>query len=479
MNRIEKDYIGEREVPLDVLYGIHSLRAKENFPDITPFHVEWYRAVGQTKSACYQTYSRFKQAAIRKLGNSESPIKFIDDSIIIALQKSAEGVANGKYFENFIVPAIQGGAGTSINMNINEIICNAALISLGYNPGDYHIIDPVEHANIYQSTNDVIPTSLTVAAIKLLDTLENEINSLRAEIEKTEKKYRHKLRIAYTQMQAAVPSSYGNLFSTYNDALSRDWWRVSKCFERIKTVNIGGSAIGTSVTVPRFFVLEVVSVLQQLTGLPITRAENLHDATTNLDSIVEVHAILKSHAVNLQKIVSDIRLLSSDIITDKEVSIPIKQVGSSIMPGKINPVIPEFVISIARKIYANDVLISSLSADGCLDLNAYIPLIGHSLLESIQLLIAADKALKDSLFTGIKIDDKKAAKKLFESPSITTALCAYIGYNKAAIIAKEMKVHSIDIFTANRKVGFIEEEKLRLLLKPENLLKQGFSLNEL
>ncbi|MFP4023974.1 MAG: lyase family protein [Thiohalospira sp.] len=479
MVRTEKDFLGEQKIPEDALFGIHSLRAKQNFPDHSPFSLEWYKAVGLTKLACYLTYAKFKKAIHEKYPEKKSPITLIEQPLINALIESAEEVSEGKYFDQFIVPAIQGGAGTSINMNVNEIIANAALKKLGKKPGDYQTIDPIEHANIYQSTNDIIPTSLKVAIIKLLVELEEKINGLRFDIEKLENNSRNQLRIGYTQMQEAVPSSYAMLFSSYNEALSRDWWRVSKCFERIKVVNLGGSAIGTGIAVPRFFIMEATPTLQKLTNLPITRSENMPDATINLDSLVEVHAILKSHAVNLEKMVSDIRLLSSDLVENNEVSIPQKQVGSSIMPGKVNPVIPEFVISSSHKIYANDSLVSSLSAQGCLDLNAYLPVIGHAILESIQLLIAANKTLKENFFNGLTIDNQKAEKRLFKSPAITTALSPHIGYNKAAELVKEMKKNNVDIFEANEKLKIMSTEKLKKILQPQNLLKMGFTLNDL
>ena len=479
MARIEKDFLGEKRINKNELFGIHSLRARDNFPDTTPFHKEWYKAVGLTKLACYLTYRSFKKAVLEKYAGKKLPFEFIDDNILTALIESAEEVAEGKYFNYFIVPAIQGGAGTSINMNVNEIISNEALIKLDRDPGEYNIIDPIEHANIYQSTNDVIPTSLKVAAIQLLLELEEMINELRSEIEGIENKSRNTVRIAYTQMQKAVPSSYAMLFSTYNEALSRDWWRVSKCFERIKVVNMGGSAIGTGIAVPRFFIMEVVPALQRLTNLPVTRSENMPDATNNLDTLVEVHAILKSHAVNLEKMVSDIRLLASDVVGQGEISIPKKQVGSSIMPGKVNPVIPEFVISAAHKVYSNDMLISSLSAQGCLDLNAYLPVIGHALLESIKLLIAANKTLRDNLFNELKIDTVKAEERLYNSPSITTALSPHIGYHKAAELANEMKNSSCSIFEANKKLQIIGQQKLKQILSPQNLLKMGFSMDDI
>lgn len=476
--RKESDYLGSREIPEDALYGIHSLRARENFPDSSQFHKEWYQAMGLVKQACYMTYQEFVHTAKNDTQLKLKEFNFLPNDIIETLTSVATEVHNGDYFNHFIVPAIQGGAGTSINMNVNEIIANASLLKRGHKAGDYKIIDPIEHANIFQSTNDVVPTALRIAAVRLLVLLEESINNTRAGLENLEKDHRNSLRIGYTQMQAAVPSSYAQLFSSYSEALSRDWWRVSKCFERIKVVNLGGGAIGTGVGTPRYFVMEVAKHLQMLTGFPFTRSENLNDATANLDSFVEVHAILKAHAVNLEKMVSDLRLLASDI-GGNSISIPKKQVGSSIMPGKVNPVIPEFVISAAHKVYANDMIISGLAGQGTLDLNAYIPTIGHALLESIKLLIAANNTVTQNLVNGIEVDIEKSKRQLLSNPSITTALLPFIGFNKAAIIANEMRQSKIDIFEANANLKLIDEERLQEIIKPENLLKLGYSLREI
>lgn len=476
--RTESDYLGSMEIAADALYGIHSLRAKQNFPDSTPFQIEWYKAMGVTKLACYLTYREFVKALKEDSEVSNVDFQTIEEDIIDSLITSSKDVVEGKYFEQFIVPAIQGGAGTSINMNVNEIIANLALIKLGHKPGSYKTIDPIEHANIFQSTNDVVPTALKVATLKLLVELEESINNLRFKVEDQEKKHRGNLRIGYTQMQAAVPSSWGQLFSTYSEALSRDWWRVSKCFERIKVVNLGGGAIGTGIGTPRFFIMEVVNQLQRLSGLPITRSENLVDATSNLDSFVEIHATLKAHAVNLEKMASDLRLMASDL-AHNQLAIPKRQVGSSIMPGKVNPVISEYVISVSHRVYSNDQLISGLCGQGTLDLNAYMPLIGHALLDSLKLLISADISLTINLIQGVEVDIERANELLFRNPSITTALLPYIGFNKAAILANTMKSEQLDIFEANRKVMLIEESKLEEIVKPENLLKLGFSMKEI
>lgn len=473
--RTETDFLGDKQIPSDALYGIHSIRARENFPDTTPFFIEWYKAVGLVKLAVYETYKLFKTAVASE--NLPVSFRWMDDAKLESLIHTAREISNGEHFEHFIVPAIQGGAGTSINLNINEIICNRALQKLAKPFGTYEYIDPFEDANVFQSTNDVIPTALKVAVMFLLNDLESSINALREKVEEKEKEYRNDLRIGYTQMQEAVPSSFGRLFGNYSEALSRDWWRISKCFERIKVVNLGGGAIGTGIAIPRFYIMEVVHQLQKITRLPVTRGENLQDTTSNLDALVEVHAILKANAVNLEKMVNDIRLLSSDI-TSREIIIPQKQVGSTIMPGKVNPVVPEFVVSAAHKVYANDQVITSLCAQGCLDLNAYIPVIGHCMIDSLKLLIACQHSLSNHLYSQLDLNTGTAVEKLYRSASITTALIPNIGYNRAAELAREMKSSKSDIFEANKKLKLVSEEQLKSALLPDNLLKLGFSIKE-
>jgi aspartate ammonia-lyase len=476
--RVEKDFLGELRIPDDALYGIHSMRAKNNFPDSTDFHIEWYQAVGTVKQACYFTYQKFIAAKETKFPDTKFLLPEVENEVLEALIEAAGNVSEGKHFEHFIVPAIQGGAGTSINLNVNEIVANLASQKLCRTPGDYTKVDPFEDANLFQSTNDVIPTALKVAAIRLLEELEGSINSLRFELEQKELAFRSVPRIAYTQMQEAVPSSYGALFSAYNEALSRDWWRVSKCFERLKVVNLGGGAVGTGISIPRFFIMEVVPELQRLTNLPISRSENLSDTTSNLDTYVEVHAILKSHAVNLEKMVNDLRLLSSDLSVFNELQLPKKQVGSSIMPGKVNPVIPEFVIAAAHRIYANDQIVTSLSAQGCLDLNANLPLIGHALLESIKLLLACNQTVLNNIFRELTVS-ADGIERMHRSPSITTALSPYIGYHEAARVAGVMKEKHVDIFTANKELKLLSELRLEEILRLDNLLKLGFTLNDI
>jgi aspartate ammonia-lyase len=476
--RTESDFIGTLEIPDNVLYGIHSLRAKTNFPDNTPFSKDWYCSVGLVKQAIYNTYKNYKKAISQKYADKALPFSLISDEILDALINAAEEIEAGKHFEHFIVPALQGGAGTSVNMNVNEIISNRALQLLGSVPGNYSLVDPFEHANIYQSTNDVIPTSLKVCVMRLLEELEKSINELRSKVETIEKQAHQHVRIGYTQMQEAVPTSFGRLFSTYNDALSRDWWRVSKCFERIKTVNLGGGAIGTALAVPRYFVFESSRTLSNLSGLPISRSENMSDATSNLDAFVEVSAILKAHAVNIEKMTNDLRLLASDI-AGREIKIPQKQAGSSIMPAKVNPVIVEYAISGAHQVYANDSLLSGLCALGCLELNAYLPSIGHALINSLKTLISINKTLADNLFDDIELSVEVAKQRMMRSASICTALIPLIGYKKATELALFMKQHQVDVVEANKKLNLVSDEQLQSALDSANLLKEGYSLQDI
>ncbi|MDR4989003.1 MAG: lyase family protein [Bacteroidales bacterium] len=477
--RKEKDVIGEVELPSEALYGIHAWRSTQNFPDRTSFHREWYEAVGLVKLAAYKTVLAFMNAAGTSLPGKPLPSGLEDAGVFEKLSEAAGEVAAGKHFEHFIVPAVQGGAGTSINMNVNEIITNLALKKMNRPPGSYSLIDPLRHANLFQSTNDVVPTALKLAVMKLLVGLEERINELRSLMEHLETKHRNDLRLAYTQMQEAVPSSWGMLLGAYNEALSRDWWRVSKCFERIKVVNLGGGATGSGLAIPRYYIMEVVSSLQKISGFPLTRSENLSDATQNLDAFVEVHAILKAHAVNLEKIASDIRLLASDVAGRPPLRIPQKQLGSSIMPGKVNPVISEFVVGVSHKVYSNDMLIGSLCGQACLDLNAYLPVIGHAMLESLKLLKASCKTIKENMLDQISIDTSLSLEKLLHSPAITTALVPYTGYDHASKMAYYMKEHQCDIYEANRVLKLLPDAVLERLMKPEHLLRLGYSIKDL
>jgi aspartate ammonia-lyase len=418
------------------------------------------------------------EAVKAKMGSPPASQRVIPGEVLDAMERAASEVSRGEHYDSCIVPVFCGGAGTSINMNINEIIANRSLALLGRKAGEYDVVSPFDDANVFQSTNDVVPTSLKLAMMNRLDGLEAAINRLRAQVDGLEKKTDGILRIGYPQMQEAVPTSFGRLFSSYSGALSRDWWRISKARERIKTVNLGGSAIGTGITVPRYFIFEAVATLRALSGQPLVRGENLADATSNMDGVVEAHAVIKAHAVNLEKMVSDLRLLAAGITRDTGVSLPPRQAGSSIMPGKINPVIPEFVVGVCHRVYANDAAVSSLAGQGCLELNAYVPFIGQAVLESLEVLTACDTTMADNMMDGLTIEPSRAYGQLIASPSVTTALVPYIGYERAAVLAKMMKERGEDIFRVNAAGGCIDGELLIWLLRPDNLLRLGYAPSE-
>lgn len=477
--RTESDFLGEMQVPANALFGIHSARAADNFPNNEDFELQWFEAIGKVKQACYETVLRFRSAVEKKEPGLSDHLRLPGPEVLEAMITAATEISIGKHFSHFIVPAIQGGAGTSINMNINEIITNRALQLMGKKPGDYEFIDPVEAANIFQSTNDVIPTALTVAVMELLNKLEESVNKTRRQTETLENRYRNSLRLGFTQLQEAVPGTYGQLFSTYSDALSRDWWRISKSFERIKQINLGGGATGTGISIPRYFIMKVTGHLRKITSLPLAQGESFPDITANQDALVEVHGILKAHAVNLEKIANDLRLLSSGINREKELYLPEKQAGSSIMPGKVNPVIPEFIISAVHEVYSNDVLLTSLAGHGQLELNAYLPSMGRAILRSLNLLISCNQTLEENLLRGLRVEEEVAAGRLLHSPAVTTAISPLIGYNRAGELARQMKEHHQDIFEANSALGIIAPKKLEEFMQPEFLLKKGFSVRDL
>ncbi len=478
-NRTERDFMGEVEVPRGALYGIHSMRARENFPGQSTFPSTWYKAMGQIKLAFYTSIENFISTLNQEYPNQDWPFKLPTCEIVEALKAAAAEVADGKQFEQFIVPAIQGGAGTSINMNINEIITNLALQQLNSRPGEYSLIDPIEEANLFQSTNDTVGSALRIAAMNQLGQLETAINQVRHSLEKKEAQYRTVLRIGYTQYQEAVPTTFGRLFSNYTDALSRDWWRISKGKERIKVLNIGGSAIGTGLTVPRYVIMVLIDHLRSITNLPVSRSENMSDATANHDDLVELHGLLKALAVNLEKLSGDLRILSSDLSGEQGFNIPARQAGSSIMPGKVNPVIPEFVISSCHQVYANDAIITNLAAQGNLELNPYLPQIGISLLNSLDLLTHACHSLSTNCVDGIQINKQQQHQKVLHSPSLSTALIPVIGYHKASELVQYMKTHACSIIEANLELQLIDNELLSKYIDVGNLMQLGFSVKTL
>jgi len=425
--RIEKDLLGERRIPTDALYGIHTVRAVENFPlsgrKVNPGLIHGYGAV---KLACVRTN--------RELG-------FCDTTKADSMEQACSEMMAGGLDSHILVDALQGGAGTSTNMNVNEVLANRALQLLGHQPGQYEFVSPLADINLHQSTNDTYPTALKVAAIEKLRRLERELVALQEAFQQKEKEFAHIVKIGRTQMQDAVLTTLGREMSAYAEAFGRDRWRVYKCEERLRVVNLGGTAIGTGLAAPRQYIFRVVEHLRSITGFGLARAENMMDCTQNADVFVEVSGILKACASNLLKISGDLRLLSSGPDAGLgEIRLPGRQAGSSIMPGKVNPVIPEAVSQAAMQVMANDQSITQAASMGSLELNPFMPLIADSLLTSLDLLTNACSMLRSLCVEGIEADQEHCKRFVENSTATITALVDVIGYQVAEEIAYDAKI---------------------------------------
>jgi aspartate ammonia-lyase len=417
-NRIEKDLLGEMKIPGDALYGIHTLRAVRNFPlsgrKIAPSLIHAY---GQVKLACAMTNQR---------------LGFLDDLKFAALEKACHEMISGELDGHILVDALQGGAGTSTNMNINEVLANRALLISGMKAGDYGKIHPIEDVNMHQSTNDTYPTALKVALISELRNLEKALVKLMESFQRKEKEFAEIVKVGRTQMQDAVLTTVGRTMSAYAEAIGRDRWRIFKCEERLRVVNLGGTAIGTGITAPRKYIFSVTENLRKLTGFGLARAENLVEATQNNDAFVEVSGILGACATNFMKISSDLRLLSSGPDAGiGEIMLQPRQAGSSLMPAKINPVIPEAVTQAALCVISNNNTISQAAGMGCLELNPFLPLIADKMLETVSLLTNASSIFAELCVDGITVNKERCDRHLRGSTALVTALVGSIGYDKA------------------------------------------------
>ena len=460
--RLEKDFLGEKHIPADALWGIHTTRAVENFPlSGRKVHHELIKAYGEVKLACTQTNI---QLGFWK----ESPEKQS------AIEKACFEMSQGLLNENILVDALQGGAGTSTNMNVNEVIANRALQILGEKSGNYEIISPLDDINLHQSTNDTYPTALKIASIRLLRKLEQSVLTLQEAFQQKEKEFAHVVKIGRTQLQDAVLTTLGREMSAYAEAFNRDRWRIYKCEERLRVVNLGGTAIGTGLGAPKQFIFRVVDRLRENTNIGLARAENLIDGTQNTDVFVEVSGILKAHATNLLKISNDLRLLSSGPNAGfGEITLPAKQAGSSIMPGKVNPVILEAVAQIAIRVMGNDQIISQASSAGNLELNQFMPLIADALLENLTLLNNASVIFSEHCVSGIIANEEVCKRNVENSTATITALIPKIGYEKASEIVKIAQREFLSIKEAAIKSQYILEEDFNELITPESVCKLG------
>ncbi len=455
--RLEKDHLGEEYLPIDAYYGLSTWRAQHLF-DVSGYR--WQRVF-------IRSLGLVKYAALK----SCMELGYLEEHKGEALLEAARMLIQGSLDQHIIVDPFQGGAGTATNLNVNEVLANQALELLGLAKGSYDIIHPLDHVNLFQSTNDVVPTAARLAVMYALKDLETAVEKLQDSLQAKEKEYARLVKSARTQYQAAVPISLGMEFGAWAEAAARDRWRVFKSLERIKVVNIGGTAVGTGITAPRKYIFRVIENLRKISGLGVARAENLIEATANNDNFSEVSGIIRAHAANLIKIGNDLRFLSSD--SCGEICLKPLLRGSSIMPGKVNPVIPEMIVQCGIRVLGNDASLTQAVAAGHLELNAFIPLITYNLLESLEMMRKVDERAVEFCIPWITADEKRIKDNFLRSNALITALLPILGYSQAESIWAHMQSKGIDIIEANLELQFLPEEKLQELLIPENLLKLG------
>jgi aspartate ammonia-lyase len=458
--RKERDLLGEREVPAHALWGIHTERALENFP-LSKRRVfpPLIHAFGWVKQACAR--------ANREIGS-------LPATIALAIEEAAAEMSAGKLDDHIVVDALQGGAGTSMNMNVNEVLANRALQRIGHSPGDYATISPLDHVNQHQSTNDTYPTALKVAAIVELHRLESAVIELQEAFQSQEKAMAHVVKVGRTEMQDAVLTTLGREMGAYAEAFTRDRWRIYKCEERLRVVNLGGTAIGTGLGAPRAYIFRVVDVLRELCGFGVARAENMVECTQNADVFVEVSGILKACASSLWKVSSDLRLLSSGPTAGlSEIALPARQAGSSIMPGKVNPVIPEAVTQAAMQVIANDHAITLAASAGSLELNPFLPLIADSLLSSLDLLTSACRMLARLCVVGIKADEARCHEHVHGGTAALTALAEKIGHAEADALAVAVRAGEGTLRDLSVRRGFVTFDEYEHLTSPGRVNQLG------
>lgn len=452
--RLERDILGDKSISEDCYYGINTVRACENFAlsGIT-VHPMLITALATVKRCCAEA-------------NGE--LGLLDKMKAQAISQAACEVIAGALRDQFPVDALQGGAGTSTNLNINEVLANRALEILGYEKGRYDVIHPINDVNRHQSTNDVYPTALRIAAIWLLKELSNSCANLQEALQQKEQAFAAVIKIGRTELQDAVPIMLGQEFGAYAQAIARDRWRIYKAEERLRQVNLGGTAIGTGLNADKKYIFLVNDKLKETAKIGIARAEDLVDATQNVDVFVEVSGLIKALAVNLAKISQDLRLLSSGPRCGfGEMNLPDLQAGSSIMPGKVNPVIPEAVNQVAFQVMSGDLAITLAAQAGQLELNAFLPLIAHHLLGNLSLLIKTVTIFSEKCITGITANREYCRESLDRSLAVATALVPTIGYDAASIIAYQAKEQNKTVVEVARASGLLSEEALTMLFNPE------------
>ncbi|WP_394897071.1 aspartate ammonia-lyase [Clostridium paraputrificum] len=422
--RRERDSIGEKQVPSKAYYGVQSLRGHENF-----------RISGQTiNKQLIKNLSVVKKAcAITNCNVGELKEEYKE-----AIVKACEEVYSGKFDNEFIIDPIQGGAGTSLNMNINEVIANRANEILGFNKGEYYPIHPNDHVNMGQSTNDVIPTAASLTTYELLNGCIGKLIKLSYEFNIKAEELTDVIKMGRTEMQDAVPISLGSEFKAFSMAIGRDVKRLERVKDSLLEVNLGGTAVGTGITANEKYIASVVLELSNIFDEHIIQSSNLVDGTQNLDKYAEVSSQLKVCAVNISKIAGDLILMSSGPRAGfGEIRLPARQNGSSIMPGKVNPVMPEVMKEISFQIMGNDLTITMATQSGQLELNAFYPIVIHNLYESLVILTNGVETFIENCVKGIEANEKRCNNLVDGSIGIVTALAPILGYEKSAAIAKK------------------------------------------
>ena len=454
--RMEADSIGMMEIPAQAYYGVQSYRAKQNFP-ITGHRMD---------QAFIRNMAKIKIAAARV--NRESGE--LDEKKAEAIIQACREVAAGKFKKEFIVDTIQGGAGTSANMNMNEVAANRAIEILGGVKGDYSIVHPNDHVNMCQSTNDVIPTAGKLTTLDLLKPLGKELADLQDALYGKAEEFKDIVKMGRTQLEDAVPMRLGQSFHAYASMITRDAKRIRTAGEEMNTINLGATAIGNGINTSMYYREHIIDRLAEETGFPLRQAEDLFDATENLDGFVAVSGALKTCAIDLSKMCNDLRLLASGPRTGfGEINLPPMQNGSSIMPGKVNPVIPEVVTQVAFNIVGNDTAIAMAAEAGQMELNAFEPVVFYNLFESITTLTRAVHTLTVNCIRGITANPERCRSLLDGSVGIITAVCPYIGYKKAAEVAKESLATGTPVRQLLLEKGLMEKQQIEEVLDLKKL----------
>ncbi|MCW5649846.1 MAG: aspartate ammonia-lyase [Ramlibacter sp.] len=456
--RVEHDFLGEKQIPADAYWGVHTARAVDNFPiSGTPI---------SAMPALIRAFGHVKKAAAR--ANAE--LGTVDRKRAAAIMSACEKLIAGQFHEQFVVDVIQGGAGTSTNMNANEVIANLALEKLGYDKGRYDVLHPNDHVNASQSTNDVYPTAVRLALWSGIDGLLAAMATLRAGFEAKAQEFKSVLKIGRTQLQDAVPMTLGQEFSTYAVMLEEDEARLREARALIQEINLGATAIGTGINAPHGYAELACRYLAEESGIPVVMATNLVEATQDTGAFVQLSGVLKRVATKLSKTCNDLRLLSSGPQAGfGDIRLPARQAGSSIMPGKVNPVIPEVMNQVAFEVIGNDMTVTMASEAGQLQLNAFEPIMGWSLFKSITHLGNACLTLQAHCVAGIEANHELLARRVRESITLVTALNPIIGYEKAALIAKTAIASGEAVDQVAETLGILTRAQIEALLVPEKL----------